>query len=74
MPLSWSVHGSGGEDAVINVGVSGPGVAIAALEAPRLHGRVAEKIKRATHSRLPRAQAKLMSRGASRRLGVEKAS
>ena len=71
--MAGAVHGSGEADAVINVGVSGPGVMAAALaqlpEDASLMD-VAEKIKQ-TAFKITRA-GELMSREASRRLGVEK--
>ncbi|TXF36253.1 MULTISPECIES: PFL family protein [unclassified Collinsella] len=71
--MAGAVHGSGEADAVINVGVSGPGVMAAALEelpdtADMME--VAEKIKE-TAFKITRA-GELMSREAARRLGVEK--
>ena len=71
--MAGAVHGSGEADAVINVGVSGPGVMAAALaELPDSANLmdVAEKIKQ-TAFKITRA-GELMSREASRRLGVEK--
>ena len=71
--MAGAVHGSGEADAVINVGVSGPGVMAAALsELPQDANLmdVAEKIKQ-TAFKITRA-GELMSREASRRLGVEK--
>ncbi len=71
--MAGAVHGSGEADAVINVGVSGPGVMAAALaELPNSANLmdVAEKIK-ATAFKITRV-GELMSREASRRLGVEK--
>ena len=71
--MAGAVHGSGEADAVINVGVSGPGVMAAALaELPESANLmdVAEKIKQ-TAFKITRA-GELMSREASRRLGVEK--
>ena len=71
--MAGAVHGSGEADAVINVGVSGPGVMAAALaELPDTANLmdVAEKIKQ-TAFKITRA-GELMSREASRRLGVEK--
>ena len=71
--MAGAVHGSGEADAVINVGVSGPGVMAAALsELPQDANlmEVAEKIKQ-TAFKITRA-GELMSREASRRLGVEK--
>ena len=71
--MAGAIHGGGEADAVINVGVSGPGVMAAALE-ELPHGAnlmdVAEKIK-ATAFKITRV-GELMSREASRRLGVEK--
>ena len=71
--MAGAVHGGGEADAVINVGVSGPGVMAAALaELPDSANLmdVAEKIKQ-TAFKITRA-GELMSREASRRLGVEK--
>lgn len=71
--MAGAVHGSGEADAVINVGVSGPGVMAAALrELPDDASlmEVAERIKQ-TAFKITRA-GELMSREASRRLGVEK--
>ena len=71
--MAGAVHGSGEADAVINVGVSGPGVMAAALEElPESANmmEVAEKIKQ-TAFKITRA-GELMSREAARRLGVEK--
>ena len=71
--MAGAVHGSGEADAVINVGVSGPGVMAAALsELPDTANlmEVAEQIKK-TAFKITRA-GELMSREASRRLGVEK--
>ncbi|MBF0910992.1 MAG: PFL family protein [Atopobium sp.] len=71
--MAGAVHGSGEADAVINVGVSGPGVMAAALaELPDSANLmdVAEKIKQ-TAFKITRA-GELMSREASKRLGVEK--
>ena len=71
--MAGAVHGSGEADAVINVGVSGPGVMAAALsELPDDANlmQVAEQIKK-TAFKITRA-GELMSREASRRLGVEK--
>ena len=71
--MAGAVHGGGEADAVINVGVSGPGVMAAALaELPNSANLmdVAEKIKQ-TAFKITRA-GELMSREASRRLGVEK--
>ena len=70
--MAGAVHGSGEADAVINVGVSGPGVMAAALsELPDDANlmQVAEQIKK-TAFKITRA-GELMSREASRRLGVE---
>ena len=71
--MAGAVHGTGEADAVINVGVSGPGVMAAALE--RLpetadFTEVAEEIKK-TSFKITRA-GELMAREASRRLGVAK--
>ncbi|MDY4041655.1 MAG: PFL family protein [Collinsella sp.] len=71
--MAGAVHGSGEADAVINVGVSGPGVMAAALEElPESADmmEVAERIKQ-TAFKITRA-GELMSREAARRLGVEK--
>ena len=71
--MAGATHGSGEADAVINVGVSGPGVMAAALEElPESANmmEVAEKIKQ-TAFKITRA-GELMSREAARRLGVEK--
>ena len=71
--MAGAVHGSGEADAVINVGVSGPGVMAASLEelpADADMMQVAERIKQ-TAFKITRA-GELMSREASRRLGVEK--
>lgn len=71
--MAGATHGSGEADAVINVGVSGPGVMAAALgQLPEDASlmEVAEKIKQ-TAFKITRA-GELMSREASRRLGVEK--
>lgn len=71
--MAGAVHGSGEADAVINVGVSGPGVMAAALEnlpADADMMQVAERIKQ-TAFKITRA-GELMSREAARRLGVEK--
>ena len=71
--MAGAVHGSGEADAVINVGVSGPGVMAAALEElPESANmmEVAEKFKQ-TAFKITRA-GELMSREAARRLGVEK--
>ena len=71
--MAGAVHGAGEADAVINVGVSGPGVMAAALEelpdtADMME--VAERIKQ-TAFKITRA-GELMSREAARRLGAEK--
>ena len=71
--MAGAVHGTGEADAVINVGVSGPGVMAAALE--RLpedadFTQVAEEIKK-TSFKITRA-GELMARECSRRLGVAK--
>ncbi len=71
--MAGAVHGTGEADAVINVGVSGPGVMAAALEElPETAGmmEVAERIKQ-TAFKITRA-GELMSREAAKRLGVEK--
>ena len=71
--MAGAVHGTGEADAVINVGVSGPGVMAAALsELPQDANLmdVAEKIKQ-TAFKITRA-GELMSREAAKRLGVEK--
>jgi hypothetical protein len=71
--MAGAVHGSGEADAVINVGVSGPGVMAAALEELPQNAsmmQVAEKIKQ-TAFKITRA-GELISREAARRLGVEK--
>ena len=71
--MAGAVHGGGEADAVINVGVSGPGVMAAALETlpdSASMMEVAEKIKQ-TAFKITRA-GELMSREAARRLGVEK--
>lgn len=71
--MAGAVHGSGECDAVINVGVSGPGVMAAALsELPESANlmEVAERIKQ-TAFKITRA-GELMSREAARRLGAEK--
>ncbi|MBR3312944.1 MAG: PFL family protein [Atopobiaceae bacterium] len=71
--MAGAVHGSGECDAVINVGVSGPGVMAAALEElPETASlmQVAEQIKK-TAFKITRA-GELMSREAARRLGAEK--
>ena len=71
--MAGAVHGGGEADAVINVGVSGPGVMAAALETlpdSASMMEVAEKIKQ-TAFKITRA-GELMSREAAHRLGVEK--
>ena len=71
--MAGAMHGSGEADAVINVGVSGPGVMAAALEElPETASMmdVAERIKQ-TAFKITRA-GELMSREAARRLGKEK--
>ena len=71
--MAGAIHGGGEADAVINVGVSGPGVMAAALEELPHDANlmdVAEKIK-ATAFKITRV-GELMSREASHRLGVEK--
>ena len=71
--MAGAIHGSGESDAVINVGVSGPGVMAAALqELPASANlmEVAERIKQ-TAFKITRA-GELMSREAARRLGVDK--
>ena len=71
--MAGAIHGIGEADAVINVGVSGPGVMAAALaQLPETASlmEVAEKIKQ-TSFKITRA-GELMSREASKRLGVEK--
>ena len=71
--MAGAIHGSGEGDAVINVGVSGPGVMAAALqELPASADlmEVAERIKQ-TAFKITRA-GELMSREAARRLGVDK--
>ena len=71
--MAGAFHGVGEPERVINVGVSGPGVMAAALsELPESASLmdVAEKIKQ-TAFKITRA-GELMSREASRRLGVEK--
>ena len=71
--MAGAIHGSGECDAVINVGVSGPGVMAAALaelsESADLM-EVAERIKQ-TAFKITRA-GELMSREAARRLGAQK--
>ncbi|MCI1666138.1 MAG: PFL family protein [Atopobiaceae bacterium] len=71
--MAGAIHGCGEADAVINVGVSGPGVMAAALsELPESADmmEVAERIKQ-TAFKITRA-GELMSRTAAARLGVEK--
>ena len=71
--MAGAIHGSGETDAVINVGVSGPGVMAAALEElPESADlmTVAETIKK-TAFKITRA-GELMSREAAHRLGAEK--
>ena len=71
--MAGATHGSGEADAVINVGVSGPGVMAAALEElPETASMmdVAERIKQ-TAFKITRT-GELMSREAARRLGKEK--
>ncbi len=71
--MAGAIHGSGECDAVINVGVSGPGVMAAALaELPESADlmTVAERIKQ-TAFKITRA-GELMSREAAHRLGAEK--
>ena len=71
--MAGAIHGTGEADAVINVGVSGPGVMAAALEdLPKTANmmEVAERIKQ-TAFKITRA-GELMSREAARRLNVEK--
>ena len=71
--MAGAIHGTGEADAVINVGVSGPGVMATALEELPAEASlmdVAERIKQ-TAFKITRA-GELMSREASRRLGVEK--
>ena len=71
--MAGAIHGAGEADAVVNVGVSGPGVMAAALgqlshKADLMD--VAEMVK-ATAFKITRA-GELVSREAARRLGVEK--
>ena len=71
--MAGATHGAGEADAVINVGVSGPGVMAAALSAlpdDASMMAVAERIKQ-TAFKITRA-GELMSREAAARLGVEK--
>jgi len=70
--MAGAVHGSGEADAVINVGISGPGVVRAVVESLPLDAdltSVAEAIK-ATSFKITRA-GELVAREAARRLGVE---
>ncbi len=69
--MAGAFHGSGEAEAVVNVGVSGPGVVRAVLEDMPANAnltQVAEKIK-ATTFKITRA-GELVAREASRRLGV----
>ena len=71
--MAGAIHGSGECDAVINVGVSGPGVMAAALEELSESAslmEVAEQIKK-TAFKITRV-GELISREAARRLGAEK--
>ncbi len=71
--MAGAFHGSGEADAVINVGVSGPGVVNAVLRSMPPTAdmtEIAEAIK-ATTFKITRA-GELMSREASKRLGVQK--
>lgn len=71
--MAGAFHGSGEADAVVNVGVSGPGVVNAVLrDMPKDAdlSSIAEAIK-ATAFKITRA-GELMSREASKRLGVQK--
>jgi uncharacterized protein (UPF0210 family) len=71
--MAGAVHGAGESDAVINVGVSGPGVvraALANLPQDADLTTVAETIK-ATAFKITRA-GELMAREASRRMGVQR--
>lgn len=71
--MAGAFHGSGEADAVVNVGVSGPGVVNAVLrDMPKDADltSIAEAIK-ATAFKITRA-GELMSREASKRLGVQK--
>ncbi len=71
--MAGAFHGSGEADAVVNVGVSGPGVVNAVLRGMPHDAdltSIAEAIK-ATAFKITRA-GELMSREASKRLGVEK--
>lgn len=70
--MAGAVHGSGEADAVINVGISGPGVVRAVVESLPQDAdltTVAEAIK-ATSFKITRA-GELVAREAARRLGVE---
>lgn len=70
--MAGAVHGSGEADAVINVGISGPGVVravVAGLPQDADLTEVAEAIK-ATAFKITRA-GELVAREAARRLGVE---
>ncbi|MBN2405593.1 MAG: PFL family protein [Coriobacteriia bacterium] len=71
--MAGAVHGSGEADAVINVGISGPGVVRAVVESLPQDAdltAVAEAIK-ATSFKITRA-GELVAREAARRLGVER--
>lgn len=71
--MAGAFHGSGEADAVVNVGVSGPGVVNAVLRSMPQDAdmtTIAEAIK-ATAFKITRA-GELMSREASKRLGVQK--
>lgn len=71
--MAGAVHGAGEPDAVIHVGVSGPGVVRAALAELPDHAdltEVAERIK-ATSFKITRA-GELIARQAAQRLGVKK--
>jgi uncharacterized protein (UPF0210 family) len=71
--MAGAIHGTGEADAVVNVGVSGPGVMAAALEQLPPDAdlmEVAETIKK-TAFKITRA-GELISRAAAARLGVEK--
>ena len=71
--MAGAFHGSGEADAVVNVGVSGPGVVNAVLRSMPKEAdmtSIAEAIK-ATAFKITRA-GELMSREASKRLGVQK--
>ncbi len=71
--MAGAFHGSGEADAVVNVGVSGPGVVNAVLRGMPKDAdltSIAEAIK-ATAFKITRA-GELMSREASKRLGVQK--